>query len=438
MAKSDVPQLVDKKGGSYSAIAPRLEVGLVAETFEWDEENVSYDDEEVQVKVLMALADVELVVGKNHARNVIVPTKQITPHTEESQGPPDLINTEGTSEQGVQTEHIDQVTDDFIIELPLTGDHSEIPEYPYPQDRWSREQYIELVNIIGEPTKGMLTRSMVAKLTAASAHECLFVDFLYEIEPKTGLRGNEASRVKPLLAQIFGNKKDEHETIIINKARLVAQGYRQEEGIIYDKTFAPVARMKAIRIFLAYATYMNFKVFQIDVKSAFMDGKLNEEVYVQEPPGFESSEFSYYVCKLDKTLYGLKQAPSAWYETLSTFLIMNTFVREKFDSTLFIYKTKGDVLLVQVYVDDIIFGSINYKDDKGIYICQEKYTRDILKKYEISDSSSVKTLMVPSNNLSPDLFSKSVNETLFRNMIGSPMYLTATQPDIQFLTILCA
>ncbi|GJU06857.1 retrovirus-related pol polyprotein from transposon TNT 1-94 [Tanacetum coccineum] len=363
MAESDVPQLVDKKGGSYSAIAPRLEDfqknsddevdernSLVAETFEWDEEDVSYDDEEVQVKVLMALAVVELVVGKNHARdgfsqnfsyprtpeqngvakrknktlievarimlNVIVPTEQITPHTEESQGPLDLINTEGTSEQGVQTEHIDQVTDDFIIELPLTGDHSEIPKYSvliliphisqspithqaptssnsnqYPQDRWSREQHIELVNIIGEPTKGMLTRSMVAKLTAASAHECLFADFLYEIEPKKGLRGNEASRVKPLLAQIFGNTKDEHETIIRNKAILVAQGYRQEEGIIYDKTFAHVARMKAIRIFLAYATYMNFKVFQIDVKSAFLDGKLNEEVYVQQPPGFEVVSF---------------------------------------------------------------------------------------------------------------------------------------------------
>ncbi|GJY75864.1 retrovirus-related pol polyprotein from transposon TNT 1-94 [Tanacetum coccineum] len=250
---------------------------------------------------------------------------------------------------------------------------------------------------------------------------------------------------------------------------MVAQGYSQEEGIDYDETFAPVARMEAIRIFLAFATYMNFKVYQMDVKSAFLNGKLKEEVYVKQPPGFESSEFPDYVCKLDKALYGLKQAPKAWYETLSTFLIQNKFTRGRIDNTLFIYKSKGDVLLVQVYVDDIIFGSTSYKlckqfeklmtkkfemsmmgeltyflglqikqDDKGISICQEQYTRNLLKKYEISDSSSVKTPMVPPNNLGPDLAGKPVNETSYRGMIGSLMYLTATRPDIQFSTVLCA
>ncbi|GKF57880.1 retrovirus-related pol polyprotein from transposon TNT 1-94, partial [Tanacetum coccineum] len=145
-----------------------------------------------------------------------------------------------------------------------------------------------------------------------------------------------------------------------NKARLVAQGFSQE-GINYDETFAPVERMEAIGIFLAFATYMNFKVFQMDVKSAFLNGKLKEEVYVKQPPGFECSEFLDYVCKLDKALYGMKQVPRAWYETLSTFLIQNKFVRGRIDNTLFIFKTKGDVLLVQVYVDDIIFCSTNYK-----------------------------------------------------------------------------
>ncbi|GKD80064.1 retrovirus-related pol polyprotein from transposon TNT 1-94, partial [Tanacetum coccineum] len=265
------------------------------------------------------------------------------------------------------------------------------------------------------------------------------------------------------------NKKDEHGTTTKNKARLVAQGYSQEEGIDYYETFAPVARMEAIRIFLAFATYMNFKVYQMDVKSAFLNGKLKEEVYVKQPPSFESSEFPDYVCKLDKALYGLKQAPRAWYETLSTFLIQNKFTRERIDNTLFIYKSKGEVILVQVYVDDIIFGSTSYKlckqfeklmtkkfemsmmgeltyflglqikqDDKGISICQEQYTRNLLKKYEISDSSSVKTPMVPPNNLGPDLAGKSVNETSYRGMIGSLMYLTATRPDIQFSTVLCA
>ncbi|GJV93260.1 retrovirus-related pol polyprotein from transposon TNT 1-94 [Tanacetum coccineum] len=197
------------------------------------------------------------------------------------------------------------------------------------QDRWSRDQHIKLVNIIGDPSEGMLTRSMAAKLTAAPASECLFTDFLFEIEPK----------------KVFKKKKDEVGTIFRNKEKLVAQGFSQEEGIYYDETFAPVANMEAIRIFLAFATYMNFIVFQMGVKS------------------------------LDKALYRLKQAPMAW---------------------------------------------------------------DSVKKYEISNSALVKKLMVPPNNLGPDLAGKPVNETLYRGMIGCLMYLTASRPDIEFLTCLCA
>ncbi|GJZ87940.1 retrovirus-related pol polyprotein from transposon TNT 1-94 [Tanacetum coccineum] len=126
---------------------------------------------------------------------------------------------------------------------------------------------------------------------------------------------------------VFRNKRDETGIVIKNKARLVAQGYNQQEGIDYDETFAFVARLEAIRIFLAFSTYMNFIVYQIDVKSAFLNGKLKEEVYVKQPPGFESSKFPNYVCKLDKALYGLKQALRAWYETLSTYLTEHKFVR---------------------------------------------------------------------------------------------------------------
>ncbi|GKD56745.1 retrovirus-related pol polyprotein from transposon TNT 1-94, partial [Tanacetum coccineum] len=170
---------------------------------------------------------------------------------------------------------------------------------------------------------------------------------------------------------VFRNKKDEHGITTKNKARLVAQGYSQEEGIDYDETFAPVVRMEAIRIFLAFATYMNFKVYQMDVKSAFLNGKLKKEVYVKQPPGFESSEFPDY-------------------------------------------------------------------DDKGISICQEQYTKNLLKRYEISDSPSVKRPMVHPNNLGPDLAGKSVNKTSYRRMIGSQMYLTTTRLDIQFSLFLCA
>ncbi|GJT36994.1 retrovirus-related pol polyprotein from transposon TNT 1-94 [Tanacetum coccineum] len=161
----------------------------------------------------------------------------------------------------------------------------------------------------------------------------------------------------------------------------------------------------------------------MDVKSAFLNGKLKEEVYVKQPPGFESSEFPDYVCKLDKALYGLKQAPRAWYETLSTFLIQNKFTRERIDNTLFIYRSKEDVLLVQLYVDDIIFGSTSYKlykhFEKLVTKKFEMSMMNLLKKYEISDSSSVKTPMVYPNNLGLDLADKPVNETSYRGMIGS-------------------
>nr|GEX80303.1 retrovirus-related Pol polyprotein from transposon TNT 1-94 [Tanacetum cinerariifolium] len=189
-----------------------------------------------------------------------------------------------------------------FIRMSHISNQASTSSHPAPQDRWSRDQHIEHVNIIGNPGEGMLTRSIAAKLTAASEELNQFyrnkvwilVPFPY---------GKIAIGSK----WVFRNKKDKHGTTTKNKARLVAQGYSHEEGINYDETFAPVARMEAIRIFFAFATYMNFKVYQMDVKSAFLNGKLKEKVYVKQPPGFQSSEFPDCVCKLDKSLYGLKQ-----------------------------------------------------------------------------------------------------------------------------------
>nr|GEV92749.1 hypothetical protein [Tanacetum cinerariifolium] len=155
----------------------------------------------------------------------------------------------------------------------------------------------------------------------------------------------------------YRNKKDESGIMIRNKPRLVAQGHTQEEGIDYDEVFAPVARIEAIRLFLAYAIFKDFIVYHMDVKSAFLYGKIEEEVYVCQPPGFEDLNFPDRVYKVKKALYGLHQAPRAWYETLSTYLLDNGFQKGKIDKTLFIKRHKGDILLVQVYVDDIIFGS---------------------------------------------------------------------------------
>ncbi|GJS06856.1 putative ribonuclease H-like domain-containing protein [Tanacetum coccineum] len=139
---------------------------------------------------------------------------------------------------------------------------------------------------------------------------------------------------------VYRNKKDERGIVVRNKARLVAQGYKQEEGIDYDEVFAPVARIEAIRLFLAYASFMNFLVYQMDVKSAFLYGTIEEEVYVSQPLGFVDLEFPKKVYKVEKALYGLHQAPRAWYETLSTYLLDNGFYRGQIDKTLFIKRVQ--------------------------------------------------------------------------------------------------
>ncbi|GJS90419.1 zinc finger BED domain-containing protein RICESLEEPER 2-like protein [Tanacetum coccineum] len=167
--------------------------------------------------------------------------------------------------------------------------------------------------------------------------------------------GKKAIRTK----WVFRNKKDERGIMIQNKARLVAQGHRQEEGINYKEVFAPVARIEAVRLFLAYDSFMDFLVYQMDVKSAFLYGTIEEELYVTQPPGFKDPDHPDKVYKVVKALYGLHQALRAWYKTFTNYLLSNGFQRGKIDQTLFIKKQKGDILLVQVYVDDIIVGSTN-------------------------------------------------------------------------------
>nr|GEY64551.1 retrovirus-related Pol polyprotein from transposon TNT 1-94 [Tanacetum cinerariifolium] len=153
------------------------------------------------------------------------------------------------------------------------------------------------------------------------------------------------------------SKHDEEQTVIRNKSRLIVRGYRQEERIDFEESFTPVARMEAIRIFLAYAAHKSFTVFQMDVKTAFLHGSLKEDVYVCQPEGFIDADHPSHVYKLKKALYGLKQAPRAWYNELSTFLLQNHFFKGTIDLTLFIRRFHDDILVVQVYVDDIIFGS---------------------------------------------------------------------------------
>ncbi|GJS07434.1 retrovirus-related pol polyprotein from transposon TNT 1-94 [Tanacetum coccineum] len=166
------------------------------------------------------------------------------------------------------------------------------------------------------------------------------------------------------LKWLWKNKKDEDQTVIRNKARLVAKGYAQEEGIDFEESFAPVARLEAVRIFVAYAAHKSFLIYQMDVKTAFLNGPLKEEVYVAQPDGFIDPDHPDKVYRLRKALYGLKQAPRAWYDELSKFLISKGFTKGIIDPTLFTIKYGEDILLVQIYVDDIIFGSTNPKFSK--------------------------------------------------------------------------
>ena len=158
---------------------------------------------------------------------------------------------------------------------------------------------------------------------------------------------------------IFKNKSDEHGTVIRNKSRLVAQGYIQVEGIDFDETFSPVVRLESIRILLAIASHLNFKLYQMNVKSAFLNEMLQEEVYVEQAKGFINPHRLDDVYKLKRALYGLKQAPRAWYDRLTTYLIEHGFKRGFADTTLFIQKDKNYFVVAQIYVNDIVFGATN-------------------------------------------------------------------------------
>jgi hypothetical protein len=159
---------------------------------------------------------------------------------------------------------------------------------------------------------------------------------------------------------VFKNKQGEDSEVVRNKARLVAQGYSQVESLDVGETFAPVACLEAIRILLAFAVSKRFKLYQMDVKSAFLNGVIQEEVYVRQPPGFESPKYPDRVYKLSKALYGLKQAPRAWYARLKTFFLEHGYVMGSVDNNLFTLNQGTDFLLVQIYVDDIIFGGSSH------------------------------------------------------------------------------
>ncbi|GJY10660.1 retrovirus-related pol polyprotein from transposon TNT 1-94 [Tanacetum coccineum] len=193
---------------------------------------------------------------------------------------------------------------------------------------------------------------------------CMFALTVNTAEPKNIKEAMSDSALIKAMHEELHHKKDEDQTVIHNKARLVAKGYAQEEGIDFEESFALVARLESIRIFIAYAAYKSFLIYQMDMKTTFLNGLLKIEVYVAQPNGFVDPDHPDKFYRLRKALYGLKQAPRAWYDELLNFLISKGFTKGTIDPTLFMIRYGDDILLVQIYVDDIIFGSTNPKFSK--------------------------------------------------------------------------
>ncbi|KAI3729851.1 hypothetical protein L6452_18522 [Arctium lappa] len=432
-------------------------------------------------------------VQESVSKSVIFPTPTVNSfedcEIEQSTGP-----SQSRDEENQEDKESEVAAENTSVELNDSNLEADVNEEPSHNTRVQKNHPPQLG--IGDISSPMMTRHQSRLQEMQDQQHTVLSCFLSQLEPKKAHDAmKESSWIEAMQEEllqfklqdvwdlvdlpkghraigtkwIFRNKRDERGIVIRNKARLVAQGYTQEEGIDYEEVFAPVARIEAIRLFLAYASYMNFKVYQMDVKSAFFYVSIEEEVYVYQPPGFENPSYPDRVYKLKKALYGLHQAPRAWYDTLSSYILENGFERGVIDKTLFIKRKKKDILLVQIYVDDIIFGStrdnmckefedlmhqrfkmssmgeltfflglqVQQKSD-GIFICQSKYVQDILTKFGFSDSKPASTPMETHKQITADLEGEDMDVHHYRSMIGSLMYLTASRPDIMFPVCVCA
>ncbi|GJZ87766.1 retrovirus-related pol polyprotein from transposon TNT 1-94 [Tanacetum coccineum] len=312
--------------------------------------------------------------------------------------------------------------------------------------RWTRDHPLEQVR--GNPTMPVQTRRQLA----TDPEMCMFALTVSIVEPKN---------IKEAMADSAWIEAMQDELHQFDRLK--------EEGIDFEESFAPVARLEAVRIFVAHAAHKSFPVYQMDVKTAFLNGPLKEEVYVAQPEGFVDPDHPEKVYLLRKALYGLKQAPRAWYDELSNFLMSKGFTKGTIDPTLFKVKYGEDILLVQIYVDDIIFGSTNHKyskrfeklmhsrfemslmgemkfflglqihqSPKGIFINQAKYALEILKKHNMDNCHSIGTPLATKPKLDVDLSGEPVDQSDYRSKIGSLMYLTSSRPDLVQAVCYCA
>ncbi|GJU49027.1 retrovirus-related pol polyprotein from transposon TNT 1-94 [Tanacetum coccineum] len=315
-------------------------------------------------------------------------------------------------------------------------------QLPHVQ-KWTQAHSLE--NIIGDKDRPVSTR----KQLETDAMWCFFNEFLTHVEPKTYKQALEHScwieamqeeiheferldvwilvpcpdniLIIPL-KWIFKIKLDEYGDVLKNKARLVAKGYRQEAGIDFEESFAPVARLEAIRLFIAHAASQNMVIYQMDVKTAFLNGELNEVVYVSQPEGFVNPDHPSHVYRLKKALYGLKQAPRAWYDKLSMFLINSGFTKGVVDPTLFTRKAGKHFLL-----------DYNFSNPRGIFINQSKYAQEILKKFGFDTCTPIDTPMAEHPDLDEDKGGKLIDPTRFTVAKPTEMHLTAIKRIFRYL-----
>nr|GEW58703.1 retrovirus-related Pol polyprotein from transposon TNT 1-94 [Tanacetum cinerariifolium] len=321
--------------------------------------------------------------------------------------------------------------------------HTFYQRYP-SEHRWMKDHPLE--QVIGNPSQLVRIRRQLE----SDGEMCMFALTVSQTEPKN---------IKEAMADSAWIESMHEE---------LYQFDRLDEGVDFEELFAPIAHLEAVRLFIVYVAHKSFTVYQMDVKTAFLYGPLKEEVYVNQPNGFVDPYHPDKVYRLKKALYGLKQAPRAWYDELSNFLISKGFSKSSINPTLFITKHGEDILLVQIYVDDIIFGSTNPKLSKqfeklmhnkfemsmmgelkfflgiqinqsprGIFINQVKYAQEILIKHGMTSCDSIGTPMA-TKHIDSDLSGTPVDQTKYQSMVGALMYLTASRPDILHATCYCA
>ncbi|GJZ39910.1 putative ribonuclease H-like domain-containing protein [Tanacetum coccineum] len=328
----------------------------------------------------------------------------------------------------LEATHVEFFSNEDEPEVDLGNIPNSYPVPTTPHTRIHKDHAI--MNVIGDVKSPVQTRRMtqntneqgfISAVYEGKTHEdlytCLFACFLSHEEPK---RISKALRHRAIGTKwIFRNKKYERGIVIRNKARLVAHGHTQEEGIDYDEVFTPVARIKAIRLFLAYASFMGFMVYQMDVKSTFLYGQIKEEVYVCQTLGFEDPDYPEKVYKIyvDDIIFG-----STNKELCTGF---EKLIKDKFQMS-----SMGELTF--------FLGLQVQQRHDGIFISQDKYVDEILKKFNYTDVKSTSTLVDLEKPLVKDRDGNDVDEHLYRSMIGSLMYLTTSRPDIMFVVCACA